>query len=36
MNKNLQEGFVSRIFKILEETENVLLLKGEPPEEESY
>ena len=36
MKKNLQEGFVRKIFKILEETENVVFLKGQPPEEVSY
>ncbi len=36
MKKSLQEGFVTKDFKILEETENVLLLKGKSPEDESY
>ena len=33
MKKHLQEGFGNTIFKIIEESANVLLQKGVPPED---
>jgi RNAse (barnase) inhibitor barstar len=36
MRKHLQEGFVRQVFKILEESENVILMKGEAPKEDTY
>ena len=36
MRKHLQEGFVRQVLRILEDSENVILMKGEAPKEETY
>ena len=36
MKKHLQEGFVISIFRAIEEAENIVLVKGPVPEEETY
>jgi hypothetical protein len=34
--RNLREGFMRKILRILDETENIVFLKGEAPKEETY